>query len=127
MRKADRLAYDTAMQRDAMTCQRCHRGQPVTRHHRKNRSQGGKTTPANLLLLCGTGTTGCHGYVTDHPREAWREGVSVPSWARPEDWPHRRWIPDRYGVHRPVWVVYDNDGGWLQISELAALEIIGDV
>lgn len=33
-------------------------------HHRKNRSQGGEDTLSNLLLLCGSGTTGCHGYVT---------------------------------------------------------------
>jgi hypothetical protein len=33
-------------------------------HHRKNRSQGGRDVLSNLLLLCGSGTTGCHGYVT---------------------------------------------------------------
>ena len=37
-------------------------------HHRRPRGMGGTTdpsanTPANLMLLCGTGTTGCHGYL----------------------------------------------------------------
>jgi hypothetical protein len=33
-------------------------------HHRKNAGQGGNDDLSNLLLLCGSGTTGCHGYVT---------------------------------------------------------------
>lgn len=36
-------------------------------HHRRNQSQGGRDTLANLLLLCGSGCTGCHGRVTLHP------------------------------------------------------------
>lgn len=37
-------------------------------HHRQPRGMGGTTrpdvnSPANILLLCGTGTTGCHGRV----------------------------------------------------------------
>lgn len=41
---------------------------PHSFHHRRPRGMGGTTrpdanSPANLLLLCGTGTTGCHGRV----------------------------------------------------------------
>ena len=32
-------------------------------HHRRPRGQGGSNDPANLLHLCGSGTTGCHGYI----------------------------------------------------------------
>ena len=31
-------------------------------HHRVLRSQGTDNAPPNLLLLCGSGTTGCHGW-----------------------------------------------------------------
>jgi hypothetical protein len=38
-------------------------------HHRRGRGDGGSSKPeinqpSNLMLLCGTGTTGCHGKVT---------------------------------------------------------------
>lgn len=34
-------------------------------HHRLDRSLGGRNEFPNLLTLCGSGTTGCHGRVTD--------------------------------------------------------------
>lgn len=46
-------------------------------HHRVNRSQGGGWTPANVLHLCGSGTTKCHGFFTQHPQIAYQMGVSV--------------------------------------------------
>jgi hypothetical protein len=46
-------------------------------HHRKNQSQGGLDVLSNLLLACGSGTTGCHGWITEHPGEAKRRGLSV--------------------------------------------------
>lgn len=36
-------------------------------HHRRNQSQGGADTLSNLLLLCGSGTTGCHGRIGREP------------------------------------------------------------
>jgi hypothetical protein len=38
-------------------------------HHRKNRSQGGQWTPANIIRLCSP----CHTYVTINPLKG-REG-----------------------------------------------------
>ena len=32
---------------------------------------------SNLALLCGTGTTGCHGWITAHPDEAYADGWAV--------------------------------------------------
>lgn len=46
-------------------------------HHRKNASQGGTDELSNLLLCCGSGTTGCHGWITEHPGESKRRGWSV--------------------------------------------------
>jgi hypothetical protein len=40
-------------------------GRAANMHHRKNRSQGGHGDAANLVDLCGSGTTGCHGALTD--------------------------------------------------------------
>lgn len=37
-------------------------------HHRKPRGQGGRNVMRNLLHLCGSGTTGCHGYI-EHNRD----------------------------------------------------------
>ena len=46
-------------------------------HHRRNQSQGGRDDLSNLMLLCGSGTTGCHGYVTEHPNIATWHGWTV--------------------------------------------------
>lgn len=40
-------------------------GRAANMHHRKNRSQGGRADAANLVDLCGSGSTGCHGALTD--------------------------------------------------------------
>jgi hypothetical protein len=40
---------------------------------------------SNLMLLCGTGTTGCHGWVEDRRLEAQADGYLVPSWENPAD------------------------------------------
>lgn len=49
-------------------------------HHRLPRRMGGSSrpelnTPANLILLCGSGTTGCHGRVESHREQAYGEGL----------------------------------------------------
>ena len=65
-------------------CERCHRyamSGAHSLHHRRPRGMGGtKTpdTPANLVLLCGTGTTGCHGWVESHRAVAIAQGWLVP-------------------------------------------------
>ena len=46
-------------------------------HHRLNRSKGGPDDAFNLAPLCGSGTTGCHGWVTEHPREAEKVGMYI--------------------------------------------------
>ena len=65
-------------------------GRAANMHHRKNRSQGGKWAASNLLDLCGSGTTGCHGVLTDpQGRRAEYEatGWIVPSYADPAEVP----------------------------------------
>lgn len=64
-------------------CERC--GQRITDnmyssvHHRKARGLGGSSDarlnePSNLVLLCGSGTTDCHGFVESHRNDAHRVG-----------------------------------------------------
>jgi hypothetical protein len=82
--------------RDRHGCARCGNTEALTTHHRRNRGMGGSTwpginRPANLLTLCGSGTTGCHGWVTDHPREARELGLSVSMHTDPAAVPVTGW------------------------------------
>ena len=75
--------------RDEGRCARCgrelygpSRGVGWSVHHRVDRGMGGSRVwwinlPGNLLLLCGSGTTGCHGKVTNNPAAAEQGGFSV--------------------------------------------------
>lgn len=45
-------------------------GRARSLHHRRKASQGGAWAPANILAACGSGTTGCHGWVEAHPHDA---------------------------------------------------------
>lgn len=95
------------MARDDRSCVRCGRsviGIRYSLHHRKPRSQGGADTPANLITLCGTGTTGCHGWIESWrdaagdagwlvPRGADPAGVAVTTWQHGPAWPGETWTP----------------------------------
>ena len=76
MSKADAIGI---LRRDGFRCVRC--GKPVAYgrdsiHHRilGNRKDN---RPSNLIALCGSGTTGCHGWVHSHPAEAREYGWIV--------------------------------------------------
>lgn len=65
----ERTARRVIAERCGGRCERC--GAPeYTVHHRRKRSQGGTWCPSNLLALCGSGTTGCHGWVENNPTAA---------------------------------------------------------
>lgn len=98
-------------ERDGFACCRCTRpvsdSTPVSIHHRTPRGMGGTRAPSineapNLLLLCGSGTTGCHGWVEGHRDDARRDGFLVASWEAPETVPFRDlagdwWLlPDKF-------------------------------
>ncbi len=112
----ERRAYAIATERDDDTCQRCLRGGAANRDHRKNRSQGGLTVASNLQLLCGSGTTGCHGWAHANPRAALEDGWAVPRWADPHEWPARRWFRTQVGTLRAGWALLDDEGGAHEIS-----------
>ncbi|MBQ9916903.1 MAG: hypothetical protein IJO71_06850 [Microbacterium sp.] len=99
-------------------------------HHREDRGMGGvkrarpgRAQPraylalaANGVALCGSGTTGCHGDVTNE---------KVPD--------HLGFTVSRIGIRRPVdvpirhylhgWVLLDNDGGFSPVEEPDAGEL----
>lgn len=57
-------------------------------HHRRPRGMGGTSrtdtnSPANLLLVCGTGTTGCHGWIESHRDESFRFGYLLRQYEDP--------------------------------------------
>ena len=80
------------------------RGQATNMHHR--RKEGRVWEPANVLDACGSGTTGCHGYIESHPTWANEEGL----WLRAGDG-----TPDQVAVHMRwqnarSWWTLDNEG-----------------
>lgn len=72
--------------RDQGRCFRCgrglhwgDRGLGWSAHHRAPRGAGGSrvawvSSAANCLIVCGTGTTGCHGWIEAHRAEALEHG-----------------------------------------------------
>lgn len=97
-------------------CVRC--GTAVPRdedsiHHRIPRGRGGENSAENLLLFCGSGTTGCHGWTEKNRTAAYRLGYLVHTGIDPADvpvavagWGWRyptsggRWItPEEYGAN----------------------------
>lgn len=69
-------------------------------HHRQPRGMGGTSDLAansatNLLLLCGTGTSGCHGMVETQRALAVEHGWLVPRPTNPADVPALLFFGDR--------------------------------
>jgi len=94
-----------------------------TIQHRRARGMGGSSkastsSPANGLLLCGSGTTGCHGWTESHPAEAAFLGWRVTQFDDPTHVPVWRTTP--LGGE---WVLLDDDGNSTPApdSALAAL------
>lgn len=77
--------------RDGGRCARCgtglhreNRGMSWSVHHRRPRGMGGSggawvNEAANLILLCGSGVTGCHSWVETHRAEARDLGWLIPA------------------------------------------------
>lgn len=88
---ATQAVRDSVFERDG-SCVMCDGTYPLTLQHRRARGMGGTrrastNTPAALVVLCGSGTTGCHGWVESHPSEAERAGYRVRQVAEPRDVP----------------------------------------
>lgn len=112
--------------RDGQSCQRCGASLEVvsgSRHHRIRRRDGGHATSI-LILLCGSGTTGCHGWVHAHPRAARAFGLIIPAVRKPALDPTT--IPC-IGVKddgRSGWFLLDDNGGRAEIPAAFATELL---
>lgn len=86
-------------------CLRC--GGPLglyySLHHRKGRGGQAPHSMANVVALCGSGTTGCHGWVHARPEESYRTG----------------WLVKRLGADGPKDIpVLDLMGHWWLAGEV---------
>jgi hypothetical protein len=76
-------------------------------HHRWLLSQLGPNEFTVLITLCGTGTTGCHGYVHANPAESYAAGWLVRSGTDPAAVPVLRALPGGTARQYPT-----EDGDW---------------
>lgn len=86
------------LERDHYRCVRCGRDIRYTPfgysiHHRRLRSHpyAEMHSSSNLITLCGSGTTGCHGWVHENVKESERLGLIVSGFARPESISVQTW------------------------------------
>lgn len=82
--------------RAGFKCERCGKalggGEHVSVHHRQPRGMGGThnaqvNSLSNLMALCGSGTTGCHGWIEMNRAIALEEGWLVSKWGDPSTIP----------------------------------------
>lgn len=90
-------------------CARCGSYGAGNIHHRQPRGMGGTRNPAtnsppNLLWLCGSGTTGCHGWVESYRAAAAEAGWLVKHPRDPAEVPVMLWDGQL--------ALLDADGGW---------------
>lgn len=118
----DRTIRELVKLRDEWRCCVC--GESVydkqaSIHHRRNRGSGGSGDPAinrpsNLLLVCGTGSTGCHGALTDNAQRlvALDAGwiVLLNTTDDPID------VPVHHAVHGLIYL--DDEGGWSPVPHV---------
>lgn len=102
-----RETHRLTARRDHYRCLRCgneldHIWSGHSLHHRHMRSHPfpGLHLPANLIHLCGSGTTGCHGWVHNHPKTAMEYG----------------WVVSGYNDHPETVPVWDAHQGWLLLD-----------
>lgn len=117
--------------RDMGKCVRCgrhvahlDRGLMWSIHHRRAKSKGGTSLAwvneaANGIVLCGSGTTGCHAHVHSYGIESRKAGfiVSANGLLRAEE------VSIRHLLLGHVYLT--DDGGWLPVEEGPAPESWG--
>jgi hypothetical protein len=112
------LTRRLVLERDGASCVSC--GRPVdvsagrySLHHRVARGMGGSKAPwinlpANLLTLCGSGTTACHGWTEfGNRQQAYEWGYLIRRGSGTA-----LQLPESVKVLTHTgWVLFDNDGG----------------
>ncbi|MFN2636824.1 MAG: HNH endonuclease [Gemmatimonadaceae bacterium] len=96
-------------------CVRCGKAVPRDEdsiHHRIPRGRGGENTVENLILFCGSGTSGCHGWTETNRTAAYRLGFLVHTGIDPADVP--------VAVAGWGWRYATADGAWITPEEYGA-------
>lgn len=103
--------------RDLSKCQWCGRHVRTesgwySLQHRRARGMGGSrdavtNQAGNLVLVCGTGTTECHGEIEGNPAQAIARGFRIAAGATPSrvalmDWTGREWLLQDDGTKTPA-------------------------
>lgn len=109
--KVDEETRFIVFARAGYRCERCfkqlHGVFGVSVHHRRPRMMGGSKNeklhlPANLIVLCGSGTSGCHGWVESNRDKSRDHGYLIQKVDSAEIIPFR----DDAGM----WYLIDNNG-----------------
>ena len=109
--KVDEATRYAVFERALYKCERCGGGPDTfgwSVHHRVPRGMGGSKNPmlhetANLILLCGSGVTGCHGWVESNRDQAKKTGFLLYKVDSAPEIP----FTDNKGI---TWII-DNEGG----------------
>jgi hypothetical protein len=114
----DTVIRGAVLERDGYQCVRCGEFagyQPHSIHHRilGNRKD---VRASNLITLCGSGTTGCHGWVHAHPKEAQSGGYIVSRHARRDS-----------TSQAPVFYGQTGRTGWFALGDNLTLTALGMV
>jgi hypothetical protein len=83
------------------------------------RRKDGGHSAANLVLLCGSGTTGCHGRVHQFVRESRADGWIIPALRSPELDPSMVPVRSHAG-----WVQLLNDGTTSRLIDSVAVAVL---
>ena len=113
-------------EREEMQCAACGvsvRGLPHSIQHRRARGMGGTADPAvnlpsNLVLLCGSAVTGCHGLAESRDPDMHGRGFWLRSWQDPAVVPVMLASQYRSGV--AVWLTDDGEYSFAPPREAAA-------
>lgn len=109
----DAATVALVLERDGHSCRWCgygirgERGRDWSIQHRRPRRMGGDprpdtNSPANLVIVHGSGTTGCHGHIETHRAEAVHHGFVLHAADDPAD--------------RPI--LLDGESRWAYLTEL---------
>jgi hypothetical protein len=110
-RRARKLVKARGEFDNVRVCELCFANRATNYQHRKNKAQCSTAemwTPVNGLDVCGSGTTGCHGWIHSNPTKARELGWMV---GREEDPAEVPVLLCQYG-----WVLLDSDGGWEPVN-----------
>lgn len=102
------------------TCEACNRAAPMSIHHRMPRKMGGTNnlwinSVENLLALCGSGVTGCHGRIESNRADSYDRGLLLRSgmfpWLTPFMDDDRKWWLNTESGKRELTFPFDPNVG----------------